>query len=292
MRLKGNFPPALLLALLASCIPAAAQLAPAPPDPLARIREAAQGNTQACSATGESLCEQVAPKIVANAQGDSPLAENLRRLTDLTEKAGGRTNGTAAMESVVAWGVAAFHNAGFDAYTERYADSKGGPTEQENVVAEIRGREKPDEWVIVGAHLDSWAHHLGAVDNNCDAAMVIEAARDILKTGILPRRSVRFVLFTGDEKGMTGPWAYVRAHRAELDRGRAAIISRSTCLRVTGYSLNGRHDIESGVREAMKPIESWGPVITSSVPFQVQTILTSLWKASPRSPPLMWKPAM
>jgi len=47
--------------------------------------------------------------------------------------------------------------------------------------------------VLVGAHLDSWAHGPGVVDNNCDAAMVIEAARDILRTGI--RRAVRFASF-------------------------------------------------------------------------------------------------
>ena len=63
-------------------VPAAAQLSPSPPDPLARIRSAAKSNTQACSATGETLCEQVAPKIIENAMGESPLAENLRRLTD------------------------------------------------------------------------------------------------------------------------------------------------------------------------------------------------------------------
>src|SRR5271169_2953039 len=63
-------------------IPAAAQLPGADPDPLSRIREAAKTNVQACSATGETLCEQVAPKIIANAQGESPLAENLRRLDD------------------------------------------------------------------------------------------------------------------------------------------------------------------------------------------------------------------
>ncbi len=126
------------------------------------------------------------------------------------------------------------------------------------MVAEIRGREKPDEWVLVGAHLDSWAHGPGVVDNNCDAAMVIEAARDILRTGIRPRRSIRFVLFTGDEEGMPGSWAYVRSHRAEFDRARAAIVLRSRCGRVTGYLLNGRHDIEPGLLEAMKPIESLG----------------------------------
>jgi hypothetical protein len=80
----------LLPLLLAVSIPARAQLPGPQPDPLARIRDAAQGNTQACSATGESLCEQVAPKIIANAEGDSPIEENLRQLTDLTENADGR----------------------------------------------------------------------------------------------------------------------------------------------------------------------------------------------------------
>src|SRR5580704_4179291 len=57
----------VLLLLLVTCLPAAAELSPAAPDPLARIREAAKGNAQTCSATGESLCEQVAPRIIENA---------------------------------------------------------------------------------------------------------------------------------------------------------------------------------------------------------------------------------
>lgn len=258
MRRISSLLRALLPLLLAACIPAAAQLSPVQPDPLARIREAAQGNTQACSATGETLCEQVAPKIIANAQGDSPLAENLRRLVDLTEQAGGRTNETATMQSVEAWALAAFHNGGVDAHIEKYANPKGDAAEQENVVAEIPGREKPVEWVLVGAHLDSWAHPPGTVDDNCDAAMVIEAARDILQTGIRPRRSIRFVLFTGRLPGSPASWAYVRAHRADLDRVRAAIVLSSRCSQVTGFQLNGRNEIEPGVREAMKPIESLG----------------------------------
>jgi carboxypeptidase Q len=63
---------------------------------------------------------------------------------------------------------------------------------------------------------------------------------------------------------MTGSWAYAHAHRAELDGVRAAIFSQSLCLRVTGYRLNGRQDIERSLREAMKPIESWRPRI---IPF-------------------------
>src|SRR5262249_26839499 len=92
----------------------------------------------------------------------------------------------------------------------------GGPIEQENVVAEIRGREKPDEAVILAAHLDSWELGTGALDNGCNAALVVEAARAIKATGLLPRRTIRFVLFSGEEQGTIGSYAYVRAHRSEL----------------------------------------------------------------------------
>jgi hypothetical protein len=239
--------PGMLPILLAACLPAGAQLSPSQPDPLARIREAAQGNTQACSATGESLCEQVAPKIIANAQGDSPLADNLRQLV---QAIGERT--TSAQAQAVSWATAAFQAAGVDAHTEKDAVPSTAQV-QEIVVAEIRGREKPDEWVLLGAHLDAQS-----LDNGCDAAVVIEAARDISRTAIRPRRSIRFVLFTGDERSTAGSWAYVHAHRAELDRARAAILLGVGCGRVMGFTLSGRHDIESGAREAMKPIEAMG----------------------------------
>jgi carboxypeptidase Q len=133
----------------------------------------------------------------------------------------------------------------------------GGPAEQENVVGEIRGYEKPDEVVILGAHLDSWELGTGALDNGCNAALVIEAARAIKATGLLPRRTIRFVLFSGEEQGTIGSFEYVKAHRAELDKIRAMITFDAGIGRVTGYSLGGRRDIEAGVREVLKPLESW-----------------------------------
>jgi carboxypeptidase Q len=134
----------------------------------------------------------------------------------------------------------------------------GGPIEQENVVGEIRGYEKPDEIVILGAHLDSWELGTGALDNGCNAALVIEAARAIKVTGLLPRRTIRFVLFSGEEQGTIGSFEYVKAHRTELDKTRAMITYDSGIGRVTGYSLGGRRDIEPGVREVLRPLESWG----------------------------------
>ncbi len=134
----------------------------------------------------------------------------------------------------------------------------GGRIEQQNVVGEIRGYEKPDEVVILGAHLDSWELGTGALDNGCNAALVIEAARAIKATGLLPRRTIRFVLFSGEEQGTVGSFEYVKAHRAEFDKIRAMITYDSGIGRVTGYSLGGRRDIEAGLREVLKPLESWG----------------------------------
>lgn len=133
-----------------------------------------------------------------------------------------------------------------------------GPVESENVVAEIRGRELPDDFVILGAHLDSWELGTGALDNGCNAALVIDAARAIKASGTIPRRSIRFVLFTGEEQGMLGSAAYARQHRAQLDRMVAAIIVDEGVGQITGYSLGGRKDTLDAAREVLKPVESLG----------------------------------
>ena len=133
-----------------------------------------------------------------------------------------------------------------------------GPVDSENVVAEIRGREKPEEFIVLGAHLDSWDLGTGALDNGCNAAMVIDAARVIHASGTIPRRSIRFVLFTGEEQGLLGSAAYAHSHRAELDHMIAAVIFDSGIGKVTGYSVGGRKDILETVREALKPVQSLG----------------------------------
>jgi hypothetical protein len=237
----------LLLVLLPASLPAAGQLSPAQPDPLAHIREAAQGNAQACSATGESLCEQIAPKIVANAEGDSPIGANLRRLAE-AERNDAHSRNTEPVEAV--WAVSSFRDANVDVHTEKYpvqaTRSNPNPREGEDVVAEIRGREKPDEWVLLGAQ---------PVGAGYDAASLIEAARDIQLTGIRPRRSIRFVLFVSGEYGSLH---YVQTHRSELDRASAVIILAPATNPVTGFVLNGRRDIEPGLKEALQPIYAMG----------------------------------
>lgn len=134
----------------------------------------------------------------------------------------------------------------------------GGPIEVENVVAEIRGTDKAGEMVLIGAHLDSWELGQGALDDGCNSVLVIEVARAIRAAGIKPRRTLRFILWNGEEQGLLGSWAYARTHRAELDRVVAYLNFDGGIGHVTGYSLGGRDDIEAGVREVLKPVESWG----------------------------------
>jgi len=398
----------LLLCFVLFLPPAGAQLVPAKKDPLAPPQSAA---TAGCSTTDSSSCAQAAAKLLPIILGDSPLYENLRRLTD---EIGGRVTGTPEMAKAIDWGVGAFRAAGVDVHTEKYSlpvtwsegDTRlqllgpvtfpvrlksegwspatpaggieanvvdigygadddfakagssvkgalllaytdlgstwadlddessrppgiiahavklgaaailwvggrdhlllyrhsnsvageidaipqailaredglrlartvaaypgkvrahfdlpnkiGGPVDQFNVVGEIRGYEKPDEVVLLGAHLDSWDLGTGALDNGCNAALVIEAARAIKATGLLPRRTIRFVLFSGEEQGLLGSFEYVQSHRAELDKYRGVIVLDNGIGRITGFALARRPEMEPGLREILRPLESWG----------------------------------
>jgi carboxypeptidase Q len=395
-------------AFLGSAISTFGQIPKVQTDPL-HPTQVIQGSG-ACSATEASSCAQAAAKITPIVMGDSPLEDNLRRLTD---EIGGRISGSPEMARAIEWGVAGFRAAGVDVHTETYTlpiawsegasrleisgpekfpmsfvslglspatpaggidaplvdvqygteqdfDNAGssvkgailivhtnlgstwadlfdeyvlpppiieralkagaaailwtgererkllyrhtnspdgsldripqavvaredalriqraiaaypgkmrarldlpnkikGPVEEKNVVGEIRGYEKPNDVVILGAHLDSWELGTGALDNGCNAALVIEAARAIKASGLLPRSTIRFVLFSGEEQGMVGSFAYARAHRAELDHVRAMITFDSGIGRVTGYSLSGRRDLDTPLHEILKSFAGW-----------------------------------
>jgi len=95
--------------------------------------------------------------------------------------------------------------------------------ESANVVADLRGRERPDEIVVIGAHLDSWDLGTGAVDDGAGVAMVIESLRLMKSLGLAPRRTVRGILYMSEEIRATGGRAHAESHRAELGRYVAAI---------------------------------------------------------------------
>lgn len=133
-----------------------------------------------------------------------------------------------------------------------------GPITTANVVAELKGSEKPDEFVVLGAHLDSWALGTGALDNGCNAALVIDALRAIKASGLRPRRSIRFILFSGEEQGLLGSHAYVRAHRGELDKAAGVVILDEGTGQMTGFSLGGRKDIVPAVTALVAPLKQFG----------------------------------
>ena len=81
-----------------------------------------------------------------------------------------------------------------------------------NTIAEIPGTDKKGEMVLVGAHLDSWHGSTGATDNAAGVAAIMEAVRILKATGIAPKRTIRIVLWTGEEQGLLGSKAYVGAH--------------------------------------------------------------------------------
>jgi Zn-dependent M28 family amino/carboxypeptidase len=165
----------------------------------------------------------------------------------------------------------------------------GGPVEAKNVVAEIRGRELPDEFVVLGAHLDSWDLGTGALDNGCNAALVIAAARAIHDAGVTPRRTIRFVLFSGEEEGMLGSRAYVKTHAAELDRTRAMMAIDSGVGRITGFSLSGRTDVAATLPRALAAVAALdatalsleGDLGTDNVDFLLQGVPTLVASQEP-----------
>jgi len=87
-----------------------------------------------------------------------------------------------------------------------------GPVQVPNIVAEIRGASKAEQWVLLGAHFDSWDLATGAQDNGAGTAQVMEAARVLAAEKRRAARSVRFVLFGGEEEGLLGSKAYVKEH--------------------------------------------------------------------------------
>jgi Zn-dependent M28 family amino/carboxypeptidase len=87
---------------------------------------------------------------------------------------------------------------------------------------------------------------------------VIDALRAIRASGVQPRRSIRFVLFSGEEEGLLGSEGYARQHRDELDNALAAVIFDSGSGRVTGFSLSGRTELAGATRDLIAPLSSMG----------------------------------
>lgn len=120
--------------------------------------------------------------------------------------------------------------------------------ESANVVGEIRGREKPDEVVVIGGHLDSWDVGAGATDDGGGCVVTWEALRIMKKLNLRPRRTVRVVLWTNEENGGRGGQAYRDRHREELSKHVMMMESDSGVFRPLGFGFTGSESARQTVK--------------------------------------------
>jgi len=127
------------------------------------------------------------------------------------------------------------------------------PAKAYNVVADFPGSDASGEMVIIGAHLDSWDLSSGATDNGAGVVTVLEVMRAMRASGLQPKRSLRVVLFSGEEQGLLGSKAYVETHRNELDRIQSVIVQDAGSGRILAFP-----DME---------VEGWyGPLVAALAP--------------------------
>lgn len=146
-----------------------------------------------------------------------------------------------------------------------------GPITVYNTIGEVRGSDKPDEIVVVGAHLDSWELASGTTDNGTGSCVVLEAARAVAKLakeGQRPKRTIRFCLFTGEEQGLWGSRKYVEKYKDELPKHSVALVHDTGTGKVLGFGTQGRASIIPVLEpqlEALKTVEGWKGLTTSGM---------------------------
>jgi len=133
-----------------------------------------------------------------------------------------------------------------------------GPITVYNTVGEIKGSEKPDEYVILGAHLDSWDLAQGTTDNGTGSCVVLEAARMLVKSGVKPKRTIRFVLFTGEEQGLYGSKAYVQKHKDELPKISLCLVHDTGTGKVVAIGTQGREPVKPILEAELASLKELG----------------------------------
>jgi hypothetical protein len=142
----------------------------------------------------------------------------------------------------------------------------GGAFTTHNVIAEIPGSEKPEEVIVLGAHIDSWALGTGANDNGCNVSMMIDIARQMQRLGIKPKRTIRFALWNGEEQGYFGSWDYTKDHMADMDKHIMALSIDIGSGALTGFFTNGRAELVPVVDEVLKPVAALGDFMQINAP--------------------------
>src|SRR4051812_33697839 len=130
-----------------------------------------------------------------------------------------------------------------------------GPAKASITVGEIKGSEHPEERVIIGGHLDSWDLGQGALDNGTGAMAVLEAARTLKALGWKPKRTITFILFTGEEQGGVGAELFLKNHEAEIPKMDAALIHDTGTGKVFSIALEDEFETASLMEEIYRPLQ-------------------------------------
>ena len=132
-------------------------------------------------------------------------------------------------------------------------------------VGEVPGTDKADEVVMLGGHLDSWTSATGATDNAIGCAIMLEAARILETVGTKPRRTIRVALWSGEEEGLLGSFAYVKQHFGSAEQPLPEFAKLDAYWniddgtgRVRGANIFGPPDAAIVLAQFLKPFEDWG----------------------------------
>jgi hypothetical protein len=147
-----------------------------------------------------------------------------------------------------------------------------------NTISEIPGTDKKDEIVMLGGHLDSWHSATGATDNAIGCATMMEAARILKALGVVPRRTIRVALWSGEEEGILGSQAYVKEHFGAFENQKPEYAKLVAYLnidsgtgRARGAGVFGPPEAAATVRQALAPFKDLGVAGASSTTSRVIT---------------------
>jgi carboxypeptidase Q len=127
-----------------------------------------------------------------------------------------------------------------------------GPIPLYNVIADLPGTEKPDEYVIFGGHIDSWDGATGTTDNGTGVSTALEAARILAAVGARGKRTIRVMLWSGEEQGLLGSAAWVRANQDVLPRISAVFVHDGGTNFISG--IGGTAAMEADLRAIFAPV--------------------------------------
>jgi hypothetical protein len=143
---------------------------------------------------------------------------------------------------------------------------KKGPVKLYNVIADLPGVEWPDEYVIVGGHIDSWDGATGAMDNGTGCAAVLEAARMLAQAGVKPRRTIRFMLWSGEEQGLLGSKGYIKKNPDLMPKISAVLVDDGGTNYLAGIAAT--EAMASDFEQVFAPVKE----LDSAMPFEVRNV--------------------